>query len=99
LKIQKLSRCPHQISLERAPSCESWLKEIKKRWGKGQEDALPVAQIEKLWGDMTSLPELSCGFVAVRRLRGQQLKETPRLDGWLRDGPAAHVESLCNWAD
>ena len=75
------------------------LKDVKKRWGKGQEDVLPVAQFEKLWGDMTGLPELSCCFVAVRRWRGQQLKEAAQLDGWLRDGSAAYVESLCDWAD
>ncbi|MGA2986829.1 MAG: UTP--glucose-1-phosphate uridylyltransferase [Terriglobia bacterium] len=75
------------------------LKDVKKRWGKGQEDVFPVAQFEKLWGDMTGLSELSCRFVAVRRLRGQQLKETAQLDGWLRDGSAAYVESLCEWAD
>ena len=40
------------------------LKDVKKRWGKGQEDIFPVAQFEKLWGDMTALPELSCSFVA-----------------------------------
>jgi hypothetical protein len=73
------------------------LKDVKKRWGKGQEDVLPVAQFEKLWGDMTSLPELACRFVAVPRRRGQQLKEVAQLDGWLRDGSAAFVESLCDW--
>jgi hypothetical protein len=73
------------------------LKEVKKRWGKGQEDVLPVAQFEKLWGDMTSLAELPCRFVAVPRQRGQQLKEVAQLDGWLRDGSAAFVESLCDW--
>jgi hypothetical protein len=73
------------------------LKDVKKRWGKGQEDVLPVAQFEKLWGDMTALPELPCRFVAVRRERGQQLKEPAQLDGWLRDGSAAFVESLCDW--
>jgi hypothetical protein len=26
------------------------LKDVKKRWGRGQEDAFPVAQFEKLWG-------------------------------------------------
>src|SRR5262249_6195728 len=31
------------------------LKDVKKRWGKGQEDVFPVAQWEKLWGDMTAL--------------------------------------------
>ena len=73
------------------------LKDVKKRWGKGQEDVFPVAQFEKLWGDMTALPELKCRFVAVPRARGQQLKEPAQLDGWLRDGSAAHVESLCDF--
>jgi|HubBroStandDraft_1064217.scaffolds.fasta_scaffold01080_5 hypothetical protein len=73
------------------------LKDVKKRWGKGQEDIFPVAQFEKLWGDMTGLPELDCRFVAVSRNRGQQLKEPAQLDGWLRDGSAAHVESLGDW--
>jgi hypothetical protein len=75
------------------------LKDVKKRWGKGQEDVLPVTQFEKLWGDMTSLSELPCRFVAVPRRRGQQLKEPAQLDGWLRDGSAAFVESLCDWGD
>ena len=73
------------------------LKDVKKRWGKGQEDIFPVAQFEKLWGDMTALPELDCRFVAVPRMRGQQLKEPAQLDGWLRDGSAAYAESLCAW--
>jgi hypothetical protein len=73
------------------------IKEVKKRWGHGQEDVFPVAQWEKLWGDMTTLPELRCGFVAVPRARGQQLKDPAQLDGWLRDGSAAYVESLCDF--
>jgi hypothetical protein len=73
------------------------LKDVKKRWGKGQEDVFPVAQFEKLWGDMTALSELKCRFVAVPRTRGQQLKEPAQLDGWLRDGSAAFVESLCDF--
>jgi hypothetical protein len=73
------------------------LKDVKKRWGKGQEDVFPVAQFEKLWGDMTALPEWDCRFVLAPRVRGQQLKEPAQLDGWLRDGSAAFVESLCDW--
>jgi hypothetical protein len=73
------------------------LKEVKKRWGHGQEDVYPVCQFEKLWGDMTALAEVGCGYVAVPRLRGQQLKDQAQLDGWLRDGSAAYVESLCAW--
>ena len=73
------------------------LKEVKKRWGHGQEDIFPVTQFEKLWGDMTALPEIQCKFAVVPRLRGQQLKDQAQLDGWLRDGSAAYVESLCDW--
>jgi hypothetical protein len=73
------------------------LKDVKKRWGKGQEDVFPVAQFEKLWGDMTALPEWDCRFILVSRARGQQLKEPAQLDGWLRDGSAAFVENLCAW--
>ena len=71
------------------------LKDVKKRWGHGQEDVFPVAQFEKLWGDLTALPEINSKFLVVPRLRGQQLKEQAQLDGWLRDGSAAYVESLC----
>ena len=52
------------------------LKDVKKRWGKGQEDIYPVAQFEKLWGDMTALPQMACEYVVVPRVRGQQLKGT-----------------------
>jgi len=73
------------------------LKDVKKRWGHGQEDIFPVTQFEKLWVDMTGLPEVESRFVVVPRLRGQQLKDQAQLDGWLRDGSAAYVESLCEW--
>ncbi len=73
------------------------LKEVKKRWGHGQEDVYPVAQIEKLWGDMSAMPGVSCRYVAVPRSRGQQLKDQAQLDGWLRDGSAAWVNALCAW--
>ena len=75
------------------------LKDVKRRWGHGQEDVFPVAQFEKLWGDMTALPELDSRFVVVPRQRGQQIKEQAQLDGWLRDGSAAYVESLCSWGE
>jgi hypothetical protein len=71
------------------------LKEVKKRWGHGHEDVYPVCQFEKLWGDMTAVSGVNCGFVAVPRVRGQQLKDPAQLDGWLRDGSAEWVDSLC----
>jgi hypothetical protein len=70
------------------------LKEVKKRWGHGQEDIFPVAQFEKLWPDMTALGEVKSQFLVVSRMRGQQLKDQAQLDGWLRDGSAAYVERL-----
>jgi hypothetical protein len=74
------------------------LKDVKKRWGHGQEDVFPVAQFEKIWGDMSSLPEIQTGFAAVSRLRGQQMKDPAQLDGWLRDGSRDYVDSLCHWS-
>ncbi len=71
------------------------LKDVKKRWGHGQEDIFPVCQFEKLWVDMTHLADLKTQYLAVPRLRGQQLKDPAQLDGWLRDGSAGYVEGLC----
>jgi UTP--glucose-1-phosphate uridylyltransferase len=73
------------------------LKDVKRRWGRGQEDIFPVSQFEKLFVDMTALPELTSRFVLVSRRRGQQLKDPAQLDGWLRDASADYVESLCAW--
>lgn len=72
-------------------------KEVKKRWGHGQEDIFPVAQFEKLWGDMTAVDGISSSFAVVPRMRGQQLKEQAQLDAWLRDGSRDYVDSLCAW--
>ncbi|HEX2975358.1 MAG TPA: UTP--glucose-1-phosphate uridylyltransferase, partial [Bacteroidales bacterium] len=73
------------------------IKDVKKRWGKGQEDVFPVTQFEKLWGDMTILPDITCSYIRVARNRGQQLKEVAQLDGWLRDGSKDYIEDLCCW--
>ncbi|MFK8113296.1 MAG: UTP--glucose-1-phosphate uridylyltransferase [Rubripirellula sp.] len=73
------------------------LKDVKKRWGHAQEDIFPVAQFEKLWGDMTTLPEMQCSFFVTPLLRGQQLKAQAQLDPWKRDGSADYIESLCRW--
>ena len=73
------------------------LKDVKKRWGHGQEDIYPVAQFEKLWGDMTGLAECTNVFAAVPRARGQQLKDQAQLDSWARDGSAAGIAALCRW--
>jgi len=73
------------------------IKDVKKRWGHGQEDVLPVSQFEKLWSDMSGLPEVSCNFFVVPLPRGRQLKQQAQLDSWLRDGTAGFVDSLCQW--
>ena len=73
------------------------IKEVKRRWGHGQEDVFPLSQTEKLWSDVTSLADANCGFVAVPRFRGQQLKDVAQLDPWVNDGSLAQVESLCEF--
>ncbi len=75
------------------------LKDVKKRWGHAQEDVFPVAQFERLWGDMTSLPDVSCSYLATTLQRGQQLKAQAQLDPWLRDGSADYIDSICRWQD
>jgi UDP-N-acetylglucosamine pyrophosphorylase len=62
------------------------IKNVKYLWGSGQEDIYPVAQFEKLWGDMTVLDNLPISYVAVSRYRGQQLKEPSHRDMWFQDG-------------
>lgn len=74
------------------------IKDVKKRWGQGQEDIFPVTQFEKLWGDMTTLSDVDNVFALVDRQRGQQLKDQAQLDGWQRDGSAIHVAGLCDWS-
>ena len=93
---QKLVKDAVRKMAQRMPTYIT-IKDVKKRWGKGQEDVFPVTQFEKLWGDMTSLPGLNCKYIAVPRLRGQQLKEVAQLDGWLRDGSADYLQSICDW--
>ncbi|MCA9179570.1 MAG: UTP--glucose-1-phosphate uridylyltransferase [Planctomycetales bacterium] len=95
----------HQGAIEKAVREMSYrmptyitLKDVKKRWGNGQEDIYPVSQFEKLWGDMSALADIRSGFVVVDQRRGQQLKEQAQLDGWLRDGSARYVDELCAWS-
>ncbi len=73
------------------------IKDVKKRWGHGQEDIFPVTQFEKLWGDMTILPDVRCRYLVVDVFRGQQLKDPAQLDGWFRDGSSKYVENLCEF--
>ena len=73
------------------------LKDVKKRWGHAQEDIFPVAQFEKLWGDMSTLPDVKCQYFATTTRRGQQLKTQAQLDPWFRDGSAAAIDAICSW--
>lgn len=74
------------------------LKEVKRRWGSAREDTVLVTQFEKLWGDMSALPEANVGFFLVPRARGQQLKELAQLDAWWRDGSREYLEGLCDFS-
>ena len=94
-KLDKVEAAVHTFA-RRMPTYVT-LKDVKKRWGHGQEDVHPVVQFEKLWGDMSSLDDIDCSYFVVPRTRGQQLKDPAQLDGWSRDGSAAHLESICFW--
>ncbi|GAB3533884.1 UTP--glucose-1-phosphate uridylyltransferase [Pontibacter brevis] len=74
------------------------IKDVKYRWGHGQEDIYPVAQIEKLWSDMSALADVKCGYIAVPRYRGQQMKDPAQLDSWVTDGSKDYVASLGTFA-
>lgn len=93
---EKIAECIRKVA-SRLPTYVT-IKEVKRRWGYGQEDVFPVSQTEKLWSDMTSLPDVRCGYVVVPRLRGQQLKEVAQLDPWVNDGSLDYVVSLCEFA-
>lgn len=82
--------------LERLPATVR-LKEVKRRWGHGQEDIHTVAQLEWLWGDVTRLPDFRCRYALVPRRRGQPLEHPGQLDAWRRDGSLDAVAALCDW--
>ena len=92
---EKVDKAVRELS-QRMPTYVT-IKDVKKRWGHGQEDVFPVTQFEKLWSDMSGLAEIDCGFFVVSQQRGQQLKEQSQLDSWLRDGTAERVNALCQW--
>lgn len=73
------------------------IKNVKYLWGSGQEDIYPVAQFEKLWGDMTSLRDMNAGYISVSRSRGMQLKEHGLLDMWAKDGSLEYLKSKCKF--
>jgi galactokinase/mevalonate kinase-like predicted kinase len=94
-KQNKILDAMHMIE-KRIPTYVT-IKEVKYVWGSGQEDVYPVAQFEKLWGDMTGLRDLETTFAAVSRYRGQQLKEPSLLDMWVNDGSLEYVKSKCSF--
>ena len=93
--VEKVDSAIRRLAL-RLPTYVT-IKDVKKRWGHAQEDVFPVAQFEKLWGDMTALHDVSCQFFVTDQRRGQQLKSQAQLDPWHRDGTAQYIESLCKF--
>lgn len=73
------------------------IKNVKYLWGNGHEDIYPVAQFEKLWGDMTGLEDLSVSYIEVSRYRGQQLKEPSKLDRWMNDGSFEYLMNIASF--
>lgn len=73
------------------------IKNVKYIWGSGQEDTYPVAQFEKLWGDITGLEDLKIDYASVSRYRGQQLKEPSRLNTWMMDGSFDYLKNITSF--
>ncbi len=92
---EKLAQAVRQVA-HRMPTYVT-IKDVKRRWGHGQEDVYPVAQFEKLWSDMTALTDIRVGYLAVPRMRGQQLKDPNQLDSWANDGSKDHIASLAGF--
>ena len=90
-----LAQLLHEVE-KRIPTYVT-IKNVKYLWGSGQEDIYPVAQFEKLWGDMTSLKDMSSGYISVSRYRGMQLKEPALLDMWANDGSLEYVKDKCKF--
>ena len=93
--VEKIDEAVRKMA-QRMPAYVT-IKEVKYRWGHGQEDIYPVAQVEKLWSDMTALTDVPCGFIVVPRNRGQQLKSPDQLDAWANDGSKQFIAELCGW--
>ncbi|RJQ55705.1 MAG: UTP--glucose-1-phosphate uridylyltransferase [Nitrospiraceae bacterium] len=85
------------LRLEKMMPVYVTIKEVKHVRGSGHEDVYPVAQFEKLWGDMTGLKDLKVNYTVVSRYRGQQLKEPSLLDKWLNDGSYEYVKDKCSF--
>ena len=90
-KKDEVTEAIHRIE-KRIPTYVT-IKNVQYLWGTGQEDIHPVAQFEKLWGDMTAFRDLKVSYIGVSRYCGQQLKEPSQLDRWLIDGSFEYVKS------
>lgn len=94
-KYDRIIKAIHDLEM-RMPTYVT-IKNVKYLWGNGQEDVYPVAQFEKLWGDITGMNGLSASYVAVSRYRGQQLKEPSDLDRWMNDGSFEHLMNIASF--
>lgn len=65
--------------------------------GEWDEGPVPVAQCERLWGEMSALEGLETGFIRVARNRGRQLKDPRTLDHALRDGTVEALSPLVHF--
>ncbi|TVR45215.1 MAG: UTP--glucose-1-phosphate uridylyltransferase, partial [Planctomycetota bacterium] len=86
--LRQASRVPMYVTI----------KDVRRAWGDGHADILPVAQFEQLWGDMSAMEDLSVSYIPVSRQRGQQLKEVGQVPDWLLDGSAAKVAAACGFS-
>ncbi len=77
--------------LEREIPVYLTLKETRIPGGGAEPGTVPVAQCERLWGEMSALEGLETGFIPVERDRGRQIKTPRDLDLGRRDGALEYL--------
>ena len=95
IDLPRVDACVQRMA-DRVPTYVT-LKDVRNHDARGCDTIYPVAQCEKLWGDMSGLTDVVCRYLVVPRQRGQQLKELSQLADWRENGSARHVEQLCAW--
>ena len=95
IDLPRVDACVQRMA-DRVPTYVT-LKDVRNHDSRGCDTIYPVAQCEKLWGDMSGLSDVVCRYLVVPRQRGQQLKQISQLADWHENGSARHVEQLCAW--
>lgn len=75
------------------------LKDVKKRWGQGQEDVFPQWRDSRSSGATSRpFPNSALNSSWSHGCEDSNFKDPAQLDGWSRDGSRDYLESLGVWS-